>query len=160
MATLLQLQPHPEGGWYRRTFASAVSVASEATGAAAPASSAIYYLLPRGGFSAWHAVRGSDEVWHHYDGAPVELLVLDAEGRLAATTLGRDLAAGQRPQAVVAAGCWQAARAVGGWALCGCTVAPGFDFARFELPSREALLARFKDASAPTRAAIAALSRP
>jgi predicted cupin superfamily sugar epimerase len=140
---LLGLEPHPEGGYYRETF-RARHVVDSVTGARRAASTAIYFLLPSGTFSAFHRV-SADEVWHHYDGLPVELHVIE-DGRHERVLLGRDLAAGQRPQHVVRAGAWQAAvpaETAGnrGWALCGCTVAPGFDFADFEMPSREELLA-------------------
>ncbi len=129
---LLDLAPHPEGGFYRETF--------RAPGPRA-ASTAIYFLLPAGTFSAFHRIR-SDEVWHHYDGDPLELHVVDGD-RHERVVLGRDLASGERPQHVVPAGAWQAAIPLGTrWTLCGCTVAPGFDFAEFELPGRDVLLAQ------------------
>lgn len=136
----LGLAPHPEGGFYRETFRAALSVA--APQGASAASTAIYFLLRAGDFSAFHRVR-SDEVWHHYDGAPLELHLLEDDGRHRKVVLGRDPAAGRLPQAVVPAGVWQAARPCGGYALCGCTVAPGFAFADFELPGRAELLRRF-----------------
>ena len=132
IVNLLDLAPHPEGGFYRETF--------RAPGPRA-ASTAIYFLLPAGTFSAFHRIR-SDEVWHHYDGDPLELHVVDGD-RHERVVLGRDLASGERPQHVVPAGAWQAAIPLGTrWTLCGCTVAPGFDFAEFELPGRDVLLAQ------------------
>jgi len=140
----LALRPHPEGGFYRETFRSALTVAAH--GGTRAASTAIYFLLPAGTFSALHRVR-SDEVWHHYDGDPVALHLLDESdpaGGYAVVELGRDRARGQRPQHVVPAGVWQAAVPLGDrFALCGCTVAPGFDFADFEMPPRASLLAKF-----------------
>jgi predicted cupin superfamily sugar epimerase len=134
---LLSLAPHPEGGFYRETFRSPRSVGDRA------ASTAIYFLLPAGTFSAFHRVR-SDEAWHHYDGDPIELHTIDENGEHTVVRLGRDLAAGERPQHVVPANVWQAAIPIGErWALCGCTVAPGFDFADFEMPPRADLVARF-----------------
>lgn len=125
---LLGLSPHPEGGFYRETFR-------------ASASTAIYFLLPGGTFSAFHRIR-ADEVWHHYDGDPIELHVIDASGRHERVVLGRDLGKGERPQHVVRGGAWQAAQPLGDrWSLCGCTVAPAFDFAQFEMPSQAAMLA-------------------
>jgi predicted cupin superfamily sugar epimerase len=104
-------------------------------------STAIYFFLPAGTFSAFHRVR-SDEVWHHYDGDPLELHIIE-DSRHEIHRLGRDLARGERPQYVVRAGVWQAAVPSGnGYALCGCTVAPGFDFADFEMASRDDLIAR------------------
>jgi predicted cupin superfamily sugar epimerase len=128
VAAILGLRPHPEGGFFRETFRDA-----EGAGGGRGASTAIYYLLRDGEVSAWHRVRDAAEVWHHYAGAPIDL-TLSADGRSTESLrLGSDLAAGERPQAVVSAGAWQTARAVGGWALVGCTVAPGFEFAAFEM---------------------------
>jgi predicted cupin superfamily sugar epimerase len=135
----LGLLPHPEGGFYRETFRSSLSVDH---GAPRSASTAIYFLLPARTFSAFHRVR-SDEVWHHYDGDALDLHTIDEQGTYAIARLGHDYDAGQRPQAVVPAGVWQAAVPLGRYALCGCTVAPGFDFADFELPDRAAILERF-----------------
>ena len=123
---LLDLQPHPEGGHFRETFRDD----AEHNGRAA--STAIYYLLRAGERSAWHRVDAA-EVWHWHAGAPLAL-TLSPDGReIRAVRLGPDLAAGQRPQAVVPARCWQTAESLGDWTLVGCTVAPGFDFAGFEL---------------------------
>jgi predicted cupin superfamily sugar epimerase len=120
IVALLELAPHPEGGWYRQTFVDDVP------GARAH-STLIYFLLEAGQRSHWHRI-DSAEVWHWYAGAPLEL-------RLAGATilLGNDLAVGQRPQGVVPPGAWQSAITLGEWTLVGCTVAPGFDFAHFEL---------------------------
>jgi hypothetical protein len=137
----LGLAPHPEGGFYRETFRAPLAV--DVPQGRRSASTAIYFLLPGGTFSALHRVR-SDEVWHHYDGDPVELHTLDDAGHHEVTVLGRDFASGQRPQHVVATGVYQAAVALGDrYALCGCTVAPGFDFTDFEMPSREMLVTKF-----------------
>ncbi|MBN9162205.1 MAG: cupin domain-containing protein [Myxococcales bacterium] len=144
LVELLGLAPHPEGGWFRETWRSPLVLGGLPHGAPRSASTSIYFLLPAGAFSALHRV-ASDEVWHHYDGDPLELHVL--EGRVHQTfILGRDLARGQRPQHVVPAGAWQAAVPLGPrWALCGCTVSPGFDFADFEMPSREEMLQLLPD---------------
>jgi predicted cupin superfamily sugar epimerase len=143
VVTRLGLAPHPEGGFYRETFRAPLGVA--APQGHRSASTAIYFLLPAGTFSALHRVR-SDEIWHHYDGDPLDLTLLHDDGRHEVTRLGPDLARGERPQAVVPAGVWQAAVPVGDrFALCGCTVAPGFDFADFEMPARAQLLDRFPD---------------
>ena len=121
----LNLSLHPEGGWFSETFRDSRAVGERA------ASTAIYYLLERGQRSHWHRVDAA-EVWHVYAGSPLRLHVSD--GRTAQSLfLGPDLAAGQRPQAVVEAGCWQSAESTGDWTLCGCTVAPGFEFTGFEL---------------------------
>jgi hypothetical protein len=123
---LLDLRPHPEGGHYRETFRD------PASGAAGRAhSTAIYFLLQAGEVSRWHRV-DAVEVWHWHAGAALLLTVADASGRRE-MRLGVDLAAGERPQAVVPAHAWQQARSLGAWTLVGCTVAPGFEFAGFEL---------------------------
>jgi predicted cupin superfamily sugar epimerase len=134
----LGLTPHPEGGYYREMYRARVQV--ETPRGPRSAGTAIYYLLPRGEFAAWHQV-ASDEVWHFYDGAPLTLYLLGAQG-LEAVTLGREVSQGERPQLVVPAGVLQAAVPRGDYTLVGCTVAPGFDFADWELPSRDTLVAR------------------
>jgi predicted cupin superfamily sugar epimerase len=122
----LGLEPHPEGGCFRETFRDAPATAGRAH------STAIYYLLRRGERSHWHRVDAT-EVWHHYAGAALRLRIA-ADGEAGeAVTLGADLVAGERPQAVVPAGAWQSAESLGEWTLVGCTVAPGFEFAGFEM---------------------------
>jgi predicted cupin superfamily sugar epimerase len=140
----LGLAPHPEGGFYRETWRSPLVVpAVGKDGGARAASTAIYFLLPAGTFSAFHRVT-SDEAWHHYDGDPLDLHLIDARGHHEVVVLGREFARGERPQHVVQAGTWQAAAPRGErYALAGCTVAPGFDFADFEMPPRAELVARF-----------------
>jgi predicted cupin superfamily sugar epimerase len=143
----LCLAPHPEGGFYRETFRSPNTNTIEPGSRVRAASTAIYFLLPVGTFSALHRV-SSDEVWHHYDGAPLDLHLLNDQGLHETIVIGRDIAAGQRPQHVVPAGVWQAAVPRAGslpHTLCGCTVAPGFDFADFEMPTRSALSRMFPD---------------
>jgi uncharacterized protein len=141
----LGLAPHPEGGFYRETFRGSLVLERLPHGGARNAHTAIYFLLPANAFSALHRV-ASDEVWHHYDGGPVELHTIDERGRHEQLVLGKDLARGERPQHVVPAGVWQAAVASEtSHALCGCTVAPGFDFVDFEMPSRAELVARFPE---------------
>jgi len=125
---LLGLQPHPEGGHYRETFRDSRSVD---TGSGRAASTAIYFLLRTGEISRWHRVDAA-EVWHWYAGAPLALSIIDGEQKLD-VRLGADLTAGERPQAVVPARAWQQAQSLGAWTLAGCTVAPGFEFAGFEL---------------------------
>jgi uncharacterized protein len=120
----LNLQPHPEGGWFRETF-------RDASGGARGASTAIYYLLKAGERSHWHRIDAA-EVWHWYAGEPLELRIAEG-GRRETFVLGQDLAGGQRPQAVVPPQAWQAARSLGAFTLVGCTVAPAFDFAQFEM---------------------------
>ena len=122
----LQLQPHPEGGHYRETFRDQ---RCDAQGRAF--STAIYFLLARGERSHWHRI-DAVEVWHYYAGSALTLQIADDSGRRR-IKLGADLAAGEVPQAIVPAHAWQAAESAGDWTLVGCTVAPGFDFATFEL---------------------------
>jgi predicted cupin superfamily sugar epimerase len=144
----LQLGPHPEGGYFRETYRSAdilprASLPERFSGDRA-CSTAIYYLLKGDDFSALHRIK-QDEVFHFYDGSSLILHIIDLEGNYSAITLGRNLAAGEVPQAVVKAGCVFGAT-VGdpqSYALVGCTVAPGFDFADFELPGRAELCARY-----------------
>jgi uncharacterized protein len=123
---LLGLKPHPEGGHFRETFRD-----ERADGGRA-ASTAIYFLLAAGEASHWHRV-DAVEVWHWHAGAPLELAIAAPDNAPTRIRLGNDLAGGERPQAVVPAGHWQSARSLGAWTLVGCTVAPGFDFAGFEL---------------------------
>jgi len=125
----LQLQPHPEGGHYRETFRDQ---RCDAQGRAF--STAIYFLLARGERSHWHRI-DAVEVWHYYAGSALTLQIADDSGRRR-IKLGADLAAGEVPQAIVPAHAWQAAESTGDWTLVGCTVAPGFDFATFELAPR------------------------
>jgi predicted cupin superfamily sugar epimerase len=136
----LGLRPHPEGGFYRETFRSPLSLTLP-DGRVRSASTAIYYLLPAGARSAWHRV-ASDEVWHHYLGGPLRLYRLGMdEVRLEAA----------EPQAVVPAGVWQAAEPEDGAVLVGCTVAPGFDFADFALGDPDDLVLQFPAAEALIR---------
>jgi len=124
---LLGLKPHPEGGHFAETFRD------DATCGGRAASTAIYFLLARGERSGWHRL-DAVEVWHHYAGAPLALTIAPGAGApVRSLRLGGDLAAGERPQAVVPARAWQAAESLGDWTLVGCTVAPGFEFAGFEL---------------------------
>ncbi len=132
----LNLSEHPEGGWFREVFRSSQVV--QTPRGERSASTAIYFLLVEGTFSAWHRVK-SDEVWHHYAGDPIVLHTISATGHRA-ITLGSDVAAGQRPQFTVERDVLQAAGVASGWALCGCTVSPGFEFADFEMPDRDVLL--------------------
>ena len=122
--TTLGMQRHPEGGWYAETFRDG--------GTGRGASTAIYYLLQTGEKSHWHRVRDAAEVWHYYAGDPLLLKISDGK-TVEEIRLGVDLASGERPQAVVPADAWQAAEPLGAYTLVGCTVAPGFEFASFEM---------------------------
>jgi predicted cupin superfamily sugar epimerase len=122
----LDLKPHPEGGHYRETFRDS---RRDVNGRSA--STAIYFLLARGQRSHWHCIDAA-EVWHYYAGSALNLQIADDVGQHS-IRLGPDLAGGEVPQATVPAQAWQAAESTGDWTLVGCTVAPGFDFAKFEL---------------------------
>ena len=123
---LLQLEAHPEGGHFRETFRDSRRAGERS------ASTAIYFLLKRGQISRWHRI-DVVEVWHWYGGAPLRLQVRNAEGPVETVLLGNDLMKDERPQAIVPAHAWQTAETLGEWTLVGCTVAPGFEFAGFEL---------------------------
>ena len=123
----LELRPHPEGGHYRETFRDSCT---DTQGRAR--STAIYFLLARGERSLWHRI-DAVEVWHYYAGSSLILQIANEGCARHAVRLGPDLAAGERPQAIVPAQAWQAAKSTGDWTLVGCTVSPGFEFAGFEL---------------------------
>jgi predicted cupin superfamily sugar epimerase len=130
----LALEPHPEGGFYREIFRSARLVTPPDGRGARAALTTIYYLLPAGAHSRWHRV-ASDEVWHLYEGGPLEVLELDA----ACSTLSRHRLgfAENVPVCTIAADHWQAAQPLGDFALVGCTVGPGFDFEDFTLLAQD-----------------------
>ena len=124
---LLGLEPHPEGGFYRQTFADALNASGR------PISTLIYYLLTDHQTGAWHRV-DSSEVWHWYAGAPLKLRVSCDGKAVSEHVLGTDFRAGQRPQFVIPGNAWQSATCLGDYSLVGCTVAPGFQFSTFEQP--------------------------
>jgi uncharacterized protein len=145
-AERLQLAPHPEGGLYRQTYRAQLLIENlppPFTGERA-ASTAIYFLLSGHDFSALHRLR-SDELWHFYAGGRLIVSVISPQGRYSEIHLGSDIEAGETFQAVVPAGCWFASRTANpeSFSLAGCTVAPGFDFADFELAHRETLAAEY-----------------
>lgn len=146
----LGLTKHPEGGWYRETYRC-----SETTTAAAlperfsgdrAFSTAIYYLLGKNDVSALHRIK-SDEIWHFYEGTALTVHLFTPHGEHRALKLGSDLVSGEIYQAVVPAGCWFGAEVTGAgnYSLVGCTVAPGFDFADFEMGNYELLLKQFSE---------------
>ncbi|HUH58785.1 MAG TPA: cupin domain-containing protein [Candidimonas sp.] len=144
----LKLAPHPEGGHYRETYRSSQTVMRGDSRLARSASTAIYYLLSDAAYSAWHRIQ-SDEVWHFYEGSPLDIHTLDAAGRLTTYRLGNPFGNGSGNdqgavpdfQVIVPAGLWFAAELVQpqSYALVGCTVAPGFEFSEFELADAAAL---------------------
>jgi predicted cupin superfamily sugar epimerase len=159
----LVLRPHPEGGFYRETYRALDVIGAGALpgriGGDRACSTAIYFLLHGSQFSALHRLRG-DEVWHHYLGVAVEVVEISADGSLVMTRLGPDLLAGEVPQTAVPAGHWFGARLAeprrGAFALMGCTVSPGFDFADLEMGRRDQLTAVYPQHAA----AIRRLTRP
>jgi predicted cupin superfamily sugar epimerase len=144
----LELQPHPEGGYYRQTYASderlsAVLLPERFTGDRF-VSTAIYFFLEGKDYSAFHRIK-SDELWHFYTGAGLHIYVIHPDGRGEVLLLGNDVASGYRFQQVVKAGCWFASRPAteNSFSLVGCTVAPGFDFADFEMAKEGELLKQY-----------------
>ena len=147
--TLLGLQPHPrEGGWYVRTWESSdhIAAANFADGrydSARRTSTAIYYLLEPHTFSEMHVLK-SDEIFHHYLGDAVEMLQLFEDGSTQITVLGKNIAEGETLQHAVPRGVWQGSRLLSGeWALLGCTVSPGFEFADYSDASAEELISKW-----------------
>ena len=140
----LGLTPHPEGGFYRETYRAPDSVQVSGFAGSRSVSTAIYYLLAAGDRSMLHRIK-SDEVWHFYAGDPLLIVSLSPDGGLTEFRLGNNVARGETPQHIVPAGHWFGACPAEGsaFALVGCTVAPGFDFADFEMGSRAALTAEF-----------------
>ena len=143
-----ELVPHPEGGYFREVYRSRTLLRHPGipagTAAERAAGTLIYFLLAGEDFSAFHRVRFSDEIWHLYDGGPLELHLINSGGQLVHRRLTSDVLQGE-PTAVVPAGTWQSARLAAGarFALGGCSVAPGFQFEDFEMPPAAELIARF-----------------
>jgi predicted cupin superfamily sugar epimerase len=141
----LGLMPHPEGGFFRETYRSATEIPGGSLGGsfpeARPVSTGIYYMLVGDDFSAFHRIK-SDELWHHYAGSEAIIHIIGLDGTYRALRVGSDLDKGEEPQAVVPAGAWFAAEVAdtASYALMGCTVAPGFDYADFEMAERAELL--------------------
>ena len=143
-----QMQPHPEGGYFLQTYKSFGSIPSsvlpEGFSGPRPFSTAIYFLLEQGNFSAFHRIR-SDECWHFYEGQCLLVHILNPEGLLRTIRLGPDIANGELYQYVVPANCWFASEPAPGsiYSFVGCTVSPGFDFADFELAEAATLAADY-----------------
>ena len=143
----LQLQRHPEGGWFREVYRASEMIPRRGLPARFTAdrshSTAIYFLLEGSDFSALHRLK-QDELWHFYDGERVTLDMIDSDGDVSTAILGLNVDAGEQPMAVVKAGSlFGATAAADSYGLVGCTVAPGFDFNDFDMPSREQLLVQF-----------------
>jgi predicted cupin superfamily sugar epimerase len=135
LISVLGLAPHPEGGHYRETFRDCGPPPAGRDGAGRGHSSAIFFLLKAGETSWWHRVDAA-EAWHYHRGAPLELSIAH-NGVVTRRLLGAAIEKGETPQLIVPAGAWQMARSLGDYTLVGCTVAPGFEFAGFELASRD-----------------------
>ena len=142
------LQPHPEGGYYKETYRSPGTITQEALPKAFVGArnycTAIYFLLQQGNFSSFHRIN-SDECWHFYEGGTLIVYVINTRGTLEIIKLGAHHQQGETYQAVVPAGCWFAAQPAAStdYALVGCTVAPGFDFADFELAKADELIHQY-----------------
>jgi uncharacterized protein len=128
----LGLTPHPEGGYFAEVYRSTASVHPDDGRSARPALTSIYFLLQAGAVSRWHRV-ASDEVWHFYEGSPLDLWSAASDGDTAQRARLGPPAGGQRAVAIVPAGWWQAARSAGEYSLVGCTVGPGFEFQDFAM---------------------------
>jgi predicted cupin superfamily sugar epimerase len=152
LKNLLGLKPHPqEGGWYVRTYEStefvpAPNFTDGRYDGSRRTSTAIYYLLEPETFSEMHLLQ-SDEIFHFYAGDPVEMLQLSPDGTGKRVLIGNDFASSERPQVLVERGIWQGSRLVpgGAWALLGCTVSPGFEFADYSEGKRTELIARWPE---------------
>jgi uncharacterized protein len=148
LVTTYQLQPHPEGGYYSRTYASEESISAAALPERFAAdrfiSTAIYFLLDGKQFSAFHRIK-SDELWHFYTGAGLHIYVIHPDGRGEILKLGNDVSNGYHFQQLVKAGCWFASKPIdeNSFSFVGCTVAPGFDFEDFEMAEKASLLNQY-----------------
>jgi predicted cupin superfamily sugar epimerase len=142
------LESHPEGGWFKQTYKSHEQIAAEALpkrfGVSRVFSTAIYFLLEKGNFSAFHRIK-SDECWHFYAGNPLLIYIIEQTGELKIISLGSDHEKGQSFQYVVPANCWFASRPAPESEYCfvGCTVSPGFEFEDFELANATELLVMY-----------------
>ena len=150
LISALGLIKHPEGGWFRETYRSAGQIPEDALpecfNGLRSCCTAIYFLLEQGDYSALHRIK-SDELWFFHGGASLTIHLLTADGNCSAIRLGADIAAGEVLQAMVPAGTWFGAEMSGGgeYSLVSCTVAPGFDFADFEMGDRTTLLAQYPE---------------
>ncbi|MCX6237447.1 MAG: cupin domain-containing protein [Bacteroidia bacterium] len=144
----LDLKPHPEGGFFRETYRSAGVISHDSLDHSYKGernySTCIYFLLTSEVFSAFHRIT-QDEIWHFYDGSPIEIHTIAQDGVYAKTVIGPDIDREQVPQFVVPGGSWFAATVINpdDYSLIGCTVSPGFDFRDFELPLRNELISKF-----------------
>ena len=143
-----RMQPHPEGGYYLQSYRASGSIPLESLpegfSGARPFSTAIYFLLEQGNFSAFHRIR-SDECWHFYEGGTLLVHVITPDGQLETIRLGSDISKGEVYQYVVPANCWFASEPAPAtaYSLVGCTVSPGFDFTDFELADPTLLMQEY-----------------
>ena len=150
IAKKLNMQPHPEGGYFKETYRSSGEITPENLGCDFTEnrnfSTCIYFLLTSDTFSAFHKIK-QDEIWHFYKGSPVKLHVISAEGVYSCMIIGNDLERNETPQFVVKAKDWFAAEVINkdSYSLLGCTVSPGFDFKDFELAERNSLIGEFPE---------------
>ncbi len=153
IVSTLEMQPHPEGGFYKETYRSEEIIPKGSLQTVFSGdrncATAIYFLLTSDNFSAFHKIR-QDEVWHHYEGETIAVHVINTAGKYTRHLVGKDLERGAFPQLVVKAGDWFASSVVAekGYALVGCTVAPGFDFEDFELAERTNLIQQYPEHTA------------
>ncbi len=146
----LEMNPHPEGGFYKETYRSNGVITKNALDKSFNGDrnycTAIYFLLTSDNFSAFHRIK-QDELWHYYAGSSLYVHVIDPKGNYKRYTVGINLAEDETPQLVVPAGCWFASsvKDIEAFSLVGCTVAPGFDFDDFELGERNILIAQFPE---------------
>jgi hypothetical protein len=142
----LALSPHPEGGYFRETYRNSNKINQNTLKSHffsnRNLATAIYFFLEFPDFSAWHRLK-ADEMWHFYLGEPLTLYILSKSNEITKITLGQDIIAGQHLQYLIPGGDWFAAQPQKGWSLTGCTTAPGFDFADFELGEASKLLKTF-----------------
>lgn len=144
----LELKPHPEGGFFRESYRSSGSINPESLDSSYHGSrnycTCIYFMLTSENFSAFHRIK-QEEIWHFYDGSPIRLHIISAEGKYESYLIGRNILEGEVPQLVVKGGDWFAAEVTekNSFALVGCTVSPGFDFKDFELADKTSLVSKF-----------------
>lgn len=142
----LQLQKHPEGGWFKEVYRSDESVSKENLPERFDGnrnySTSIYFLLEKGDFSAFHKIK-SDELWHFHDGEMLEIYMISPDGELTIKKLGLNIENGENPQLVIPHSYYFAASPKGKFTLCACTVSPGFDFNDFEMPATDDLIKLF-----------------
>ena len=147
---ILDLKPHPEGGYFKETYRSSRKISEECLGQPYKYernySTCIYFLLTSESSSCFHRII-QDEIWHFYDGAPIRLHTISEFGIYRVHHIGIDMMNGETPQLIVPGGCWFAAEVIhnNSYSLVGCTVSPGFCFEDFELKSRQELISLFPE---------------